>query len=512
MPCRSMPALPAAGGASGLPPAHPCLDAPPRPACPRPGGHTAEMMALLQGFDLSVYSPRCYVVAATDGMSGAKAAAFEAAAAPTVCADEEAPGSARKRTPGRGATTPAKQAVAQQAVRRSPRVAAAARQQQAAAAAGRRQLPGARSPESPAKRRMAAAAAAAGQQQEQYSVVVIPRSREVGQSFLTSVPTTLRALWSAGGWAGVGGAWRVWLRFAADWKEGTGGGCLVVLAVWHMAERVLCVTSPSPSAPPAPACSGGGAGAAARCGAAQRPRHLHPHCSCCRAAAVRWEGGGGVEESWYWADRSVVGCLECHTRPPRPPGCTAQPRAIPTLPPPTAPLARRRLLGVCRGRVVYVESIARVYRLSLSGKILYHARLAAPFFVQVRVRAEGGRAGRCLLLWCWACVALCCFLLSPSHPPLLLPAAAVGGAAGAVPAGRVRGAADVTACSCSDPLLSLAVPALATTHTHHKRERAAHSKPQPLWPSVVGAVLTQQALQEGGTQGWCSVVRVMLPA
>ncbi|KAI7836981.1 hypothetical protein COHA_009163 [Chlorella ohadii] len=237
------------------------------------GGHTAEMMALLQGFDLSVYTPRCYVVAATDGMSGAKAAAFEAAAAPAAFADEEAPGSAKKRTPGRGAATPAKsavqqQAVQQQAVRRSPRVAAAARQQQAAAAAaGRRQLPGALSPESPAKRRMAAAAAAA-QQQEQYSVVVIPRSREVGQSFLSSVPTTLRALWSA------------------------------VAVVLEQRPDVVLLNGPGTCIPIA-------------------------------AAAVLL-----------------------------------------------------RLLGVCRGRVVYVESIARVYRLSLSGKILYHARLAAPFFVQ----------------------------------------------------------------------------------------------------------------------------------
>lgn len=42
-----------------------------------------------------------------------------------------------------------------------------------------------------------------------------------------------------------------------------------------------------------------------------------------------------------------------------------------------------RLLGLAGGRIVYVESIARVYRLSLSGKILYHLRLASLFFVQV---------------------------------------------------------------------------------------------------------------------------------
>ena len=33
-------------------------------------------------------------------------------------------------------------------------------------------------------------------------------------------------------------------------------------------------------------------------------------------------------------------------------------------------------------RIVYVESIARVASLSLSGKILYHARMADAFFVQ----------------------------------------------------------------------------------------------------------------------------------
>ncbi len=253
------------------------------------------MMALLQGFDLSVYTPRCYVVAATDGMSGAKAAAFEAAAAPAAFADEEAPGSAKKRTPGRGAATPAKSAVQQQAVRRSPRVAAAARQQQAAAAAGRRQLPGALSPESPVKRRMAAAAAAA-QQQEQYSVVVIPRSREVGQSFLSSVPTTLRALWSAG--ARCSGDRQHWstllgLQSAAQtfWKFlflACFGAMLwlvclrrcALLAIPPTAERFTC----SAFVPR----SGCRAGAATGRRAAQRPRHLHTHRRRRRAAAVRW--------------------------------------------------------------------------------------------------------------------------------------------------------------------------------------------------------------------------------
>jgi beta-1,4-N-acetylglucosaminyltransferase len=44
-------------------------------------------------------------------------------------------------------------------------------------------------------------------------------------------------------------------------------------------------------------------------------------------------------------------------------------------------LPRRLLLGAdCR--IVYVESIARVRKLSLSGAILYHSRLADAFFVQ----------------------------------------------------------------------------------------------------------------------------------
>lgn len=41
-----------------------------------------------------------------------------------------------------------------------------------------------------------------------------------------------------------------------------------------------------------------------------------------------------------------------------------------------------RLLGFAKTRVVYVESIARVASLSLSGAILYHSRLASAFYVQ----------------------------------------------------------------------------------------------------------------------------------
>lgn len=206
------------------------------------GGHTAEMMALLQGVDLDVYQPRCYVVAATDGMSSQKAASFEAAAA-AVPPDEEAPlsntnsiySTPRKSSPHKSGLGTAQSAAKRRFTQRPP-----PRDQ----------------PQQPQ------------QAQQQYSLAVIPRSREVGQSFLSSVPTTLRALLAAVG---------------------------VVLD--HRPDVVL----------------------------------LNGPGTCIPIAAAA---------------------------------------------------LLLRLLGVCRGRVVYVESIARVYRLSLSGKILYHSRLAHTVFVQ----------------------------------------------------------------------------------------------------------------------------------
>lgn len=45
------------------------------------GGHTAEMLTLLSKFNLQTYSPRRYIVAVTDNMSGQKAHAFEAVGA-----------------------------------------------------------------------------------------------------------------------------------------------------------------------------------------------------------------------------------------------------------------------------------------------------------------------------------------------------------------------------------------------------------------------------------------------
>ena len=43
----------------------------------RAGGHTAEMLKLMDSMDKAKYVPRCYVVAATDSMSGKKAIAKE---------------------------------------------------------------------------------------------------------------------------------------------------------------------------------------------------------------------------------------------------------------------------------------------------------------------------------------------------------------------------------------------------------------------------------------------------
>lgn len=41
------------------------------------GGHTAEMLRLLRNFDPAAYSPRAYVTAQTDTLSGQKAVSFE---------------------------------------------------------------------------------------------------------------------------------------------------------------------------------------------------------------------------------------------------------------------------------------------------------------------------------------------------------------------------------------------------------------------------------------------------
>lgn len=197
-----------------------------RPAAPRrartvvvlgSGGHTAEMLRLLRKLDFDRYAPRTYVVAATDAMSAAKAETFE-----------------RQRAEQGGAASRA----------------GAAEGASASAAGGGSASAGAPPPSCP------------------YRVVRIPRSREVGQSFVTSVFTTLWAM-----------AFAAWVAAAArpDVVLTNGPGtCLPVVL----------------------------------------------------AAKALW------------------------------------------------------LLGACRGKVIYVESIARVYRLSLTGKILYALRLADAFFVQ----------------------------------------------------------------------------------------------------------------------------------
>jgi len=51
-------------------------------------------------------------------------------------------------------------------------------------------------------------------------------------------------------------------------------------------------------------------------------------------------------------------------------------------PPPAAAPAACRLLGLLDCRIVYIESIARVRKLSLSGLILYRLRVADSLLVQ----------------------------------------------------------------------------------------------------------------------------------
>jgi len=101
-----------------------------------------------------------------------------------------------------------------------------------------------------------------------YAIAVIPRSREVGQSFTSSVWTTLRALWHA------------------------------VFPVFSFLPDLLLINGPGTSVP------------------------------------------------------VVMGAI----------------------------IVRMLGLGTCR--IVYIESIARVHRLSLTGKILYHLRLTDEFLVQ----------------------------------------------------------------------------------------------------------------------------------
>lgn len=200
------------------------------------------MLSLLRAFNLTTYTPRCYVVAATDAMSVQKAAAFETTGLTGKGVSQDA------------GSTPASnsEAVQSTARRSSPRRTARRQLILGEPSQPERPITANKSPSSPTS----------------YRVIKIPRSREVGQSFRSSILTTLKALYHA----------------------------LAVVAT--VRPDVILVNGPGTCIP--------------ICG-----------------AAVAF-----------------------------------------------------RCLGIAEGRVVYVESIARVRRLSLSGKILYHARLADAFFVQ----------------------------------------------------------------------------------------------------------------------------------
>lgn len=194
------------------------------------------MLALLRGMDLAAYTPRRYVVAATDAMSGPKAAALE---------QEHA--AAQSLPPAQQQANPA---VASPVRRRSPRKALRSATAAATAPAGRPEVGGA------------------------YAIVSIPRSREVGQSFRSSVWSTLRSTWHA------------------------------AAAVLSFRPDLLLTNGPGTALP------------------------------LCAAAAVA------------------------------------------------------RAAGLSRCRVVYVESVARVRRLSLTGRLLYTLRLTDEFLVQWEELAE----------------------------------------------------------------------------------------------------------------------------
>lgn len=136
-------------------------------------------MALLQGLDPARYSPRCYVVAQTDRMSGMKADAFEAALAAAAAA---APG--QQSGSEKEAGEPGAQPQQRQQEGKEPPAGEGGGVRTRRQAAARHTLPERPPAGLPEKQR----------QQQPYSVVHIPRSREVGQSFVTSVWTTLWAL------------------------------------------------------------------------------------------------------------------------------------------------------------------------------------------------------------------------------------------------------------------------------------------------------------------------------
>ena len=159
------------------------------------------MISLLRGFDLGTYQPRAYVIAATDAMSGSKASGFEteAAAVAAVARTSQPAGGGS----GHGKEQQQQQQQQQQApLRRSPRKAGAG-----AAVPPPGAVPPEKEP-SPRKR-PATGRRGAGHQHGQlveevqqaaeppYSVTTIPRSREVGQPWLSSAASTAHALWFA---------------------------------------------------------------------------------------------------------------------------------------------------------------------------------------------------------------------------------------------------------------------------------------------------------------------------
>jgi hypothetical protein len=168
------------------------------------GGHTAEMLALVRRLDRAHYAPRAYVAAATDRMSGQKALALEAEWAGDAAAAAAAAAAADIKPDGGSS---------------------GAKQQQ------QRQRGGG----------LAAAGAAAA---PPAVVIEIPRSREVGQSYLTSVGTTLYSLAFAA-WAVARERPRMVGRFLGGfWGEGGsfwgGGGLFGGLVFVGIVVRCVC--------------------------------------------------------------------------------------------------------------------------------------------------------------------------------------------------------------------------------------------------------------------------------
>jgi beta-1,4-N-acetylglucosaminyltransferase len=160
----------------------------------RAGGHTAEMLALLDKMDLKTYAPRCYVLADTDRLSAQKAKSLELRHARSL-----------------GATLPA---ISQ----------AAPAGHQLASRRGRKDgwhL----------HKEWEAACEPSG---ETHQVCIIPRSREVGQSFLSSIPSTLKALWFA---------LRAFIGFRADLLLVNGPGTCLPVAVAARLSNIVGISA-----------------------------------------------------------------------------------------------------------------------------------------------------------------------------------------------------------------------------------------------------------------------------